>query len=165
MKESVCAWCGEPLSVAVCMRSAAMADASSPSAPSLTSHAASSSLAAFATESIPPQDIERLTEMQAELHDILHSTNEDLAVFNQYSAAQHAHLAARFGTHVATLQDVHASLLNIFRRVRSLRTSLIEQHPELAKAAAEVDASREAEIETSRGAISHHGAPGLESGM
>ena len=105
------------------------------------------------TDSVPPQDVERMTELQAEIHSILHLTNEDLAAFNQYSAQEHARLASKFGAHVTTLQDVHASLLGIFRRVRTLRTRLVEQHPELADAAAAVDAMREEEIETARSRI------------
>lgn len=48
------------------------------------------------------------------------------------------------------MQTVHASLLDIFRRTRALRSRLIALHPELAATAAAADAAREAEIEQVR---------------
>ena len=83
-------------------------------------------------------------------HQDLHASNQELSAFNQFSAEQHARLSGRFAKHVGTLQEVHGGLLNIFRRVRALRTRLIAAHPELAELAAAADARREAEIEQAR---------------
>ena len=83
-------------------------------------------------------------------HKSLSTCNEELAAYNKYSAEQHARLAGHFARHVGTLQSVQARLLTVFRRVRALRSRLLEAHPELAAAAREHDAAREAEIERAR---------------
>ena len=80
----------------------------------------------------------------------MHSANVELAEFNSFAAEQHAHLAGRFATHVATLQVVHADLLRIFKRVRALRGRLIERHPGLAAALIYHEESWEASLERTR---------------
>ena len=116
-------------------------------------------LAAFCTESIPPEDIQRLTTLQGEIHTNLRAANEELAAHNAFSAETHSRLASRFTQHAATLKSVHAKLLETFRRTRALRTRLLAAHPELAEAAAAADAAREAEIEQSRSVASSSEQP------
>ena len=128
------------------MRAADSAGEKRESAPS----PAAAVFSAWAADSVPPGDIQRLTELQADVHHNLRSANEELAEFLQHSAEEHGRLAGRFAGHVHTLQHVHNGLQGIFRRVRTLRTKILQQHPELAAVAADVDAAREAAIETAR---------------
>ena len=117
-----------------------------------TSAPASAALAAFCSESVPPQDIQQLTSLQGQIHHCLHAANQDLAAYNSFSAEEHARLVGCFAKHAVTLQAVHSKLLAVFRRTRALRARLLAAHPELAEAAAAADAAREAEIERSRAA-------------
>ena len=127
-----------------------MADSNENASPPPPISSSAAALAAFCTESIPPEDIAVSTTLQAEIHTSLHAANEELAAHNAFSAEAHARLAGRFTQHAATLKSVHAKLLATFRRTRALRTRLLAAHPELAEAAAAADAAREAEIEQSR---------------
>ena len=117
-----------------------------------TSAPASAALAAFCSESVPPEDIQQLTTLQGEIHHCLHAANQDLAAYNSFSAEEHARLVGGFAKHAVTLQAVHSKLLAVFRRTRALRARLLAAHPELTEAAAAADAAREAEIESSRAA-------------
>ena len=108
--------------------------------------------AAFTTDSVPPSDVQRLTELQAEIHQSLRSANQELASFNALATEQHARLSGRFATHVTTLQTVHTGLLAIFKRVRNLRGQLLARHPELAEALERLEADREAALEADRAA-------------
>ena len=77
----------------------------------------------------------RLTQLQAEIHQTLRMSNEQLAAFNEESAAKHAALHAKFTRHVATLNALHADLLDVFKRIRAIRRQLLQQHPEFEAAA------------------------------
>jgi putative hydrolase of the HAD superfamily len=137
---------------------------------------ASRVLSAFSAESVPPSEVQRLTELQTEMcasllvhsipfhstvslalthahrHNSLRTANEELAIFNQFSAERHAARAGRFTKHVSTIKGVHGDLLDVFRRVRALRSSLLEQHPELAVELSRLERAREEELEAERGA-------------
>lgn len=110
-------------------------------------------IAAFCEESVPPQDIQQLTMLQAQIHHHLKTSNGEIAAYNEFSAEEHARLVGRFAKHAVTLQAVHTNLLTVFKRTRTLRSRLLAAHPELAEAAAAVDAAREAEIERGRIAV------------
>ena len=124
-----------------------MADASSSSTPATDAFA--STLAA----SVPQAELMRLTQLQAEIHQTLRMSNEQLAAFNEESAAKHAALHAKFTRHVATLNALHADLLDVFKRIRAIRRQLLQQHPEFEAAARAADAKREAEMEAAEIAL------------
>ena len=113
-------------------------------------------IAAFCEESVPPQDIQQLTMLQAQIHHHLKTSNGEIAAYNEFSAEEHARLVGRFAKHAVTLQAVHTNLLTVFKRTRTLRSRLLAAHPELAEAAAAVDAAREAEIPTNFVKKPHH---------
>ena len=80
----------------------------------------------------------------------MRESNDDLAEFNTFAAEQHARLSARFVRHTATLQAVQANLLATFKRVRALRSQLLERYPELAARLSELETAREATLEQQR---------------
>ena len=135
-----------------------MGDAASSSTPATDAFA--STLAA----SVPQAELMRLTQLQAEIHQTLRMSNEQLAAFNEESAAKHAALHAKFTRHVATLNALHADLLDVFKRIRAIRRQLLQQHPEFEAAARAADAKREAEMEAAEIALAARvEAVGLEA--
>ena len=73
--------------------------------------------------------------------------NEELDDYNCHAAEQHAALSGRFGQHVQTLNAVQADLMNVFKRIRAIKQTLLHDHSELQPAAQEHDARREQELE------------------
>jgi len=144
-------------SCAAATKEAAMADASS-------STPATDAFASTLAASVPQAELMRLTQLQAEIHQTLRMSNEQLAAFNEESAAKHAALHAKFTRHVATLNALHADLLDVFKRIRAIRRQLLQQHPEFEAAARAADAKREAEMEAAEIALAARvEAVGLEA--
>ena len=133
-------------------------------ADSSSSTPATDAFASTLAASVPQAELMRLTQLQAEIHQTLRMSNEQLAAFNEESAAKHAALHAKFTRHVATLNALHADLLDVFKRIRAIRRQLLQQHPEFEAAARAADAKREAEMEAAEIALAARvGAVGLEA--
>ena len=122
-------------------------------ATSSSSRPATDAFASTLAASVPQAELMRLTQLQAEIHQTLRMSNEQLAAFNEESAAKHAALHAKFTRHVATLNALHADLLDVFKRIRAIRRNLLQQHPEFEAAARAADAKREAEMEAAEIAL------------